>query len=417
MPSIHSKATSCRLCGDTKLKCVVPMNPIPIGEHYTETKLDDAERYPIDIYQCPSCGAVQTLDNIDPSFLWKDYTYFSGQTNKIVEHFSEFCSKTLSQFPDKKSILDIGSNDGSLLRQFKDKGLEVVGIDPADTVVDVANASGINTFLGLFNEQNAVQFFPEKKFDIITAFNVFAHSQEMPSMLKGVQYLLADDGVFCFEVQYLSDIINKSILGTFFHEHMIHYSYYSAEQFMNSADLTIVDFDRNNIQNGSIIFYACFKNSTAAVTSRRTDKLEALKNEELNLGVDNFSWSYSFNSAIARTRSSAMNFLENIESLCAYGAARSGPTLALQFEVDKKLARIFDDHPSKVGKFSPFLGIRVEPTSNLSADKVDYCVILAYIHYKNIIRKHHDYILQGGKFILLWPEFRVVDEANCHEFL
>ena len=330
------------------------MNPVPIGEHYTDQKVIDAERYPIDIYQCSNCGAVQTADDIDPEFLWKDYTYFSGQTSKIIEHFSEFSSKVLNHFSDLKNVLDIGSNDGSLLQQFKNRGLKTSGIDPAQTVVDVANKSGITTFLGLFNEDNADKYFRNQTFDLITAFNVFAHSSEMPSMLRGVKNLLSEEGIFCFEVQYLTDIINKLILGTFFHEHMIHYSYYSAEQFMNTAGLTIIDFDRNNIQNGSIIFYACRKGTLREANYRNTQGLKELELEENDLNVNSFSWSYDFNTEVANIRKSTINYLKDLDEVSAYGAARSGPTLALQFEVDKKLTRIFDDHPSKLNKYSPF---------------------------------------------------------------
>ena len=162
---IHTKHYACRLCGSTKLKCVIPMEPIPIGEHYSKEPIGkDSKRYPIDIYQCMKCSGVQTNDNIDSNFLWKDYTYFSGQTSKIIDHFNDFAEYINNKYKfEYKTILDIGSNDGSLLKEFKKLSYDVEGIDPADTVVKVAIDNGIKTALGLFNEDNCKKYFKDRK--------------------------------------------------------------------------------------------------------------------------------------------------------------------------------------------------------------------------------------------------------------
>ena len=162
--NIHKKHLGCRLCGSSLISAVIPMHPIPIGEHYSkENLITDAPRYPIDIYQCSVCKAVQTNDDIDSDFLWKDYTYFSGQTDKIVKHFDEFSNYITKTYDiQDKNVLDIGSNDGSLLKQFKYKGYKVQGIDPAQTVVEEARRNGIPTELGLFNNVNSEKIFKNK---------------------------------------------------------------------------------------------------------------------------------------------------------------------------------------------------------------------------------------------------------------
>ena len=214
-------------------KCCNTNSSCTNGEHYSkEAPTKDAPRYPIDIYQCSVCSAVQTNDDIDSDFLWKDYTYFSGQTLKILSHFDEFCNYITKNFEiQNKCILDIGSNDGSLLKRFQSKGFRVQGIDPAKTVVEEAKKNGIPTELGLFNKQNSEKYFKNKQYSLITAFNVFAHSHEMQNMAETIVKLLSDEGIFCFEVQYLVDIVKEKYIRTFFHEHMIHYSYASAKNF------------------------------------------------------------------------------------------------------------------------------------------------------------------------------------------
>jgi len=418
---LHKKHFGCRLCGSSFIRPVVPLHPIPIGEHYTkESSKFDAIRFPIDIYQCSLCSAVQTNDDIDNSFLWKDYTYFSGQTKKIIEHFNDFSKYILNNHTfHNKNILDIGSNDGSLLKQFKSNGFSVQGIDPAETVVKEARKNGIPTELGLFNLKNCKKFFQNKKFDIITAFNVFAHSQEMPNMAKAVFDLLAEDGIFCFEVQYLVDIVKKNILGTFFHEHMIHYSYTSAKNFLGQFNLEIIDYQRNNIQHGSIIFIAAKKNSK--LNNKNKLKLNELVTEEEKLGLLGTEWSSIFYKNISNTREKVKNFINKNSikknSLAGYGAARSGPTIAIQFEIDKYIGILFDDHKSKKNMYAPFKSLKVIETRLLSFKEYPFTVILAYIHYKQIIKNHLDYLINGGSFIILWPYFKVINKENYSEYI
>ena len=423
---MHSKVGHCRLCGSTKLSCVIPMQPIPIGEHYSiEKPTHEAERFPIDIYQCTECNAVQTQDDIDPSFLWKDYTYFSSQTTKILEHFSAFAKETVETYfqndceTNQLSALDIGSNDGSLLLAFKKYGFNVQGFDPAETVVELALKNGVPSIQDLFTKESGQYHLGNKRFDIITAFNVFAHSANMPSMLEGVKNHLSDEGIFCFEVQYLEDISSKKILGTFFHEHMIHYSYHSAKKFLSTQGLEIIDYTRNNIQNGSIIFFASHSESKRARKSTTKIKLEELLKAENNANLNTFKWSNDFNKYISDVRNQLENFVknENIDVLAGYGAARSGPTLAIQFGLENLINCLLDDHHSKVNKYSPFKSLLVQKTDSLSAKVHPVSVILAYIHYKPIIRNNLQYLSDGGKFLLLWPKFEVVTYNNVEDYI
>ena len=419
---IHSKRKRCRLCDSSLVVCVIPIRPIPIGEHYTDAPISDSIRFPLDIYQCSKCLAVQTLDDISSDFLWKDYTFYSGQNVSHLDNFNKFSSTILQTYfmnQDHKSVLDIGSNDGSLLKALKAKGFNIQGIDPASTVVAKAIQENIPTALGVFNSNTAKEFFGDKKFNLITAFNVFAHSPQMDSMITAVRDHLEDDGLFCFEVQYLVDIIEKGILGTFFHEHMIHYSYLSAKSFLSRYNMKIIDYIRNNIQNGSIIFVCTHERSKEYLHINNTEKMDSLLKQEEALGISSYDWSDKFIAYIAEIRNEVRAFLNSASTtkVGAFGAARSGPTLAIQFGFDNRINCIYDDHPSKVNKFSPYLGLQVKPTSELNAIKEPYCLILAYIHYKTIIKANLDYLLEGGTFLIVWPNFQTIHRLNYKEFL
>ena len=414
MSSFHSKHSKCRLCESTLISAVLPLSPVPLGEHYSTEPTPEAPRYPIDLYQCHECGAVQTNDDIDPSFLWKDYTYFSGQTGGIERHFAEFANFVLKKYAHLQhpKVLDIGSNDGTLLKKFKQLGCIVQGIDPAETVVSSAVKAGIPTLHALFNFDSAKTLGRCGEFQLITAFNVFAHSAEMHSMAKGISYLLSKDGIFCFEVQYLLDISQKNILGTIFHEHMVHYSLSSARKFLADYDLEVIDFQRNNIQNGSIIIFAAHKDFVSRNLSLLSSSVDRQIYAELSSGILTSTWAHSFYSTISNIRRQCEKLLGSYDSIVAYGAARSGPTLAIQYGLDHRIKCLFDDHPSKIGKYSPFNSLLVLPTSRLNASDHPLCVILAYIHSKSIIARHRDYLLQGGRFLILWPKFDIVDSSS-----
>jgi SAM-dependent methyltransferase len=418
---IHSKRSTCRLCISNQISLVVELDPVPVGEHYYATKRElEEQRFPIDLYQCNSCGAVQTQDDIESDFLWDGYTYFSGQTKGILNHFSEFSSQIINQYKLKQGskVFDIGSNDGSLLKCFKDKDFLVFGVDPSDIVAKVANDTGIPTFVGLFSD-DCIRYFPEENrtADLITAFNVFAHSPDMVGMIRGVKQMLAKEGVFCFEVQYLGDIAEKKLVGTIFHEHMIHYSLTAAKKFLDLHEMKLIGYTRNSIQMGSIIFHATHKESMKP-TSNEVSQLGA---EEEASGLVNAKWALDFKDYISEQRRQVDKLRQkwlnqNIE-VYGYGAARAGPTLAIQYGLERCIKAVFDDHSSKSGKFGVFESMEIIPTYKLMELLPKVVVILAWIHAGTIVKKNKEYLESGGKFIVLWPEVNEVSLSNVDAWL
>ncbi|WP_217650709.1 class I SAM-dependent methyltransferase [Spirulina major] len=419
--NIHSRRLSCRLCESPNPIKVLPLQPVPVGEHYSQTPPTSQEmRFPIDIYHCDHCGAVQTQDDIASDFLWNGYTYFSGQTRGIIKHFQDFVSfyKETYGFPSLCQAFDIGSNDGSLLKCFEAEGCSVYGIDPSDIVAGVAQESGIPTFIGLFSDAVIASFPTEyQTADIITAFNVFAHSPDMPGMIRGVKQMLKPNGIFCFEVQYLGDIVNKKLLGTVFHEHMIHYSVTSAKNFLEAYDMKLINFTRNPIQMGSIIFFCAHQYSDYPTNS----EIKKLLDHEKYMGLTDGHWGEEFSTHIYEQVTRIQEYREmwtaNGFKVVGYGAARSGPTLAIQFGLENCLEYVLDDHPSKCGKFGVFESIAVHPTQKLYTAKPDVVIVLAWIHTKKIIQNNVSYLELGGRFISLWPNVAEVTIENLDSWL
>lgn len=419
--NVHQKRNFCRLCKSVELRKVLHLEDIPVGEKYSDTPFDEeGVRFPMSIFQCQKCKAVQTIDDIESDYLWGNYTYFSEQSKVTIQHFQVFADNIIKNYNINESskIFDIGSNDGSLLNCFVKRNIKnIFGIDPSIHAVQKAKIKNIQTHHGLFTS-NIIKNFPSKynKVDLVTAFNVFAHSPEMDEMMLGVKNILSRKGLFCFEIQYLIDIIDKNLLGTFFHEHMLHYSLNSIVNFLNIYKFKVIDFEKNNIQQGSMIVYCCHNSFNIKQNSRVLDTLEY----EKKMGYLLPSSFENIKQNIIKSRSYFKNFKENLDSskvVAGYGAARSGPTLAIQYNITDIISCIFDDHPSKCNKFSAFENIKILPTKDIKGLKPNYIIILAWIYTKQIIKNNLEYIHDGGKFITLWPEVREVNNSNLNEFL
>jgi len=409
--------TTCRLCESENVELVVDLAPIPLAEKYvTANELATPEQlYPIDLYMCRDCGHVQILDVIDPALLWNDYTYHSGQTRGIVEHFERIAERVVNRFtpPAGSLVVDIGSNDGSLLRPFQQRGFGVLGIDPAVEIARRATDSGIETIPALLSVELATKIHRQRgPASIVTAFNVFAHSDDMAGMVAAIRRLLAPKGVFLFEVQYLLDILDRMLLGTVFHEHLCHHSLTPLLSFLNRHGLEVIDVERVGIQKGSIIGTVQHIGGPHA-TSPSVTKLLDLERQRR---IDDPETVRGFGQKLQQLKDDAGALVAEWKgrgkTIAGYGAARSGPTLVAQLGLEDVIEFVVDDHPQKVNKFTPGHHIPVLPTAELLTRQPDYVIILAWIHAKKIIANNRAYLDQGGHFVVCCPEVRVIGRED-----
>ncbi|MEQ9144247.1 MAG: class I SAM-dependent methyltransferase [Parvibaculaceae bacterium] len=413
MSATVSHRDTCRLCSSDRVSRVVNLEPIPLSENYTddrETALQD-ERHPVDVYMCADCGHVQQLDVIDSENLWKSYTYFSGEAKGMPEHFEDVAQKFLrvSGAPENSLVVDIGSNDGSLLKPFKKAGYRVLGIDPAEGVVKRANEAGIPTIEALMSTELATRIREEHgPAEIVCAFNVFAHADDLGEMADAVRIMLAPDGVFFFEAQYLLDIVDGMLIASIFHEHMSHHSVKPLTRFLNLHGLELIAAERSPVQHGSLIGTVQLKGGKRPVEASVGDLLALEEQRQL----DKLETMRAFDREVKRLRDGTGALVRKWQGenakIAAYGAARSGPMLIAQFRLADAIECIFDDHPQKVGKHSSGDGIPIVPTAELLERMPDYTFILAWVHAQRIIEANQEYLNRGGHFVVLCPETRVV---------
>ena len=404
---------TCRLCDGPNVELVVKLEPIPLSEQYSATS-DEAKkvaRYPVDVYMCADCGHVQQLDVVDSKSLWDNYTYYSGQAKGMPEHFDQVAAKVLKAYqpPRGSMVIDIGSNDGSLLRPFKSAGHRVLGVDPAREIARFATESGIETIPELITLELAQKIRQERgPAHVVCMFNAFAHADNMDEVADSIRTLLAPDGVFIFEAQYLLDIIDRVLIATIFHEHMSHHSVTPLSRFLERHGLELIDVERVNIQHGSLVGGVQLKGAKRPVKSSVHELLKLEAERQLDRTETLKAFAANVQRLRKQTHSLAREWKKDHLSIAGYGAARSGPTLISQLGLTGAIDYIVDDHPQKVGRYSSGDGIPIKPTAELLKRMPPYTVILAWVHADKIIRDNREYLNKGGHFVVLCPETRIV---------
>jgi len=417
--------TKCRLCNSDNLTKVVSLAPTPVAEKYLKSEeLNDSQSdplVPLDLYMCDDCSHVQLVTIVDPNFLFSDYTYYTGNSQGMVRHFEEYANYIISNFTNKKHglVVDIGSNDGTLLKFFKRSGFVVLGIDPAEEMALTASSSGIETiprFLSIDLANEIVNKYGTAQF--VTVNNTFAHADNLREILVGAKKMLSPDGIFVFEVSYLVDILEKILLGTIFHEHLSYHSLIPLIKFLESEGLEIFHVRRVSIQGGSLIGYAQIKGSGRY---KIDSSVERLTSYEKKIGINQPAIFNKFSARLDDVKCRVNKLLASLtcngKSIAGFGAARSGTTLISYFDISKYIKYIVDDNPLKHFRYSPGDRIPVYPVSRINEDNPEYLFILAWVHSKNIIRNNIEFMSAGGSFIVCFPQFQIIDKNNYLIFI
>ena len=414
MREVYSTRDTCRLCNSKDLELIVPLGKSPVSEKYlTKENLSEEQiRVPLDLYFCLECTHVQLLDIVEPDFLWSDFTFKTAHNPALVEHFHDLAQRILNFNPigTNDLIIDVGSNDGTLLRCFIGAGYgNVLGVDPADVIAAEATKNGIPTINAYMNEATADKILKEHgKASVVTANNVYAHVDDLAGMTDAIKAILAEDGLFVFEVSYLLDVVEKMLLGTIFHEHLCYHSVRAMRRFLKSQGLELIHVERGPEQGGSIVGYAQFSGGPRDIQESVVKLLELEKERKLDRPETICGMYEGLESVKAEVRRLLSDLRKNGKSIAGFGAARAGTTLLSYFEIGHQIDFLVDDNKSKHYKFSPGDKIEVLPTSEIYHKRPDYLLILAWIHADKIIESHRRFIDEGGAFLRLFPGVNIV---------
>jgi len=371
------------------------------------------EIYPLDVFFCEDCAHVQLLDVVDPKILFENYVYVSGTSPVFVAHFEFYATDVIHSLGLQKGdlVVDVGSNDGTLLRFFKEAGMRVLGVDPAKEIARRATESGIETLPHFFTPETAAAVWekmgPAK---VVTANNVFAHVDDMRGFVRGVKGLLAEDGVFVFEVSYLADVYTKTLFDTIYHEHLAYHSVKPLVRFFEENDMELIEALRVDTHGGSLRGIAQLSGVGRPVGDSVGEAL-ALEKE---LRLDRANTFRSFAGKIDDLKRELGVLLGNLKAegkrIAGFGAPAKATTLMYHFGIGPEIIDfIVDDSSLKQGLYSPGHHIPVLPAPAIYERKPDYLLVLAWNFADPIMRKHDRYKDKetGGKFIVPLPELRI----------
>jgi SAM-dependent methyltransferase len=407
--SSHYRCDHCLMCHSKDIELVMPMAKTAIGNDYFPN-LQQQETFSLSLYLCRQCGNVQIEDVVNPELLFRSYTYSTKSSLGLVEHFRQYSEAVAKRSGASAGslVIDIGSNDGSLLKAFKGLGYKVLGVDPAVDIARRATAEGVETIPDFFTADKAREIL--KRFGqaaIMTANNVFAHSDKLPDMADGIRTLLRPDGIFTFEVSYLLDIVQKMLFDTVYHEHLCYHSIRSLQSFFMRHELELIDVDRIASKGGSlrgIVQPAGGPRPTSPVIGQMIEWEGLTRLHE----SETFA---AYAKKIDEAKDSFIDLIDRIKAdgktVAGYGASPTVTTLLYQFDLGKRLDFLVDDNPVKQNTFSPGQHIRVYPSEALQSRNADAVAILAWYYAQPIMAKHKAFADRGGRFIVPLPLLQV----------
>ena len=391
------------------------LTPTPPGNDFlTKEELGrDEPVYPLDLYFCEACHHIQLGHVVDPKILYqKNYSYVSATSAYFVNHLKHYAKDMVERFDLKPGDLavDIGSNDGTCLSFFKDKGMKVVGVDPATEIAGKATENGIDTIADFFGYRLAVEL--RKKYGTakyITSHNACAHIDNLFDVVKGVEHWLDADGVFVLEVGYFVDVYSNTWFDTVYHEHVDYHTVAPFEKLFNRVGMELISVERISPQGGSIRVMAQKKGGII----KRDDSVDELIALEAKLGLNKAETLHKLNHKISQVRDKLHNLIHSLKadgkSIAGFGAPTKATTLMAHFGLDATvLDFIVDDNPLKQGLFTPITHIPVLSADALYKIKPDYVLILAWNFAEPIMQMHKKYSEQVGQFILPMPNPEIV---------
>ncbi|QZP17291.1 NAD-dependent epimerase/dehydratase family protein [Methylophilales bacterium] len=397
----HYKA-NCRVCGKKNLKEVISLGMSPLANSLLKDINEKDNLYPLELNFCPNCSNCQLSFTVPAKQMFDSYLYVSSTNQTFRNHFSSMADKFIKEFNlNKKSfVLDIGSNDGVFLKPLKENGIQILGVDPAENLASLANSKGLETLQGYFDEKIVDKVIKLKgKADIVTAFNVFAHADDLKSLVNNAFRALKKDGVFIIEVQYLLDTLKDVTFDNIYHEHVNYWSVTSLKEFCNLNDLKLIKVEHVETHGGSIRAY--ISNDTKVDSS-----VEIFLNKEKDFGISQFRTYEKFASKVKNLKTSVLKTVSKIKkegnSIVGYGSPAKATTVLNYYGISyKDIDYIIEDNELKHNHLLPGMKIPIKSKKDALKKLPDYILVLAWNFLDDIKLNNPDLVKSGCKFVTL----------------
>ncbi len=404
----------CRSCGETGLITILSLGKTPLANGLLRAEeLDRLEAiYPLDFVFCPNCKLVQITETLPPERLFREYLYFSSFSDTMLRHAQGLVEGVINSrhLDSSNFVIEIASNDGYLLQYYKQKGIPVLGIEPAINIAKVAEKErGIPTLSEFFGIELANKLALQgKKADVIHAHNVLAHVADLNGFVAGISLLLKEDGIAIIEAPYLKDLIDQCEFDTIYHEHLCYFSLISLDNLIERHGMVIQDAERVLIHGGTLRLLVA-----KASSSGRSNAVQNLLRAEANWGMDRFEYYNDFARRVEELKESLCSLLAYLKqdgkAIAAYGAAAKGSTLLNYFGIGQQfLDYVVDRSTFKQGHYMPGVHLPIYSPDKLLVSMPDYILLLTWNFADEILVQQAEYRRRGGRFIIPIPEVNVI---------
>ena len=405
----------CRACQQELVHTFVDLGASPLSNSYlTADGLEAMEpHYPLKVLLCTHCWLVQLGAVTKPENIFSDYAYFSSFSETWLLHAKDYVEKMIQRFEfnEDHKVIEIASNDGYLLQYFTQRGIPVLGIEPAANVAKVAVAKGVETLVKFFGVETAKKLADEgKKADLLLGNNVLAHVPDLNDFIAGMKIALKPDGVITMEFPHLMRLMAENQFDTIYHEHFSYLSFISVEKAFARHSITLFDVEELSTHGGSLRIYGCHAGDAACPI---TDNVDELRNRELSAGFDRIETYQGFAKQVEKSKRNLLEFLieakRQAKTVVGYGAPAKGNTLLNYCGIRTDfLDYTVDRSPHKQGHFLPGTRIPIFAPEKIRETKPDYVLILPWNLKDEIVSQMAHIREWGGRFVVAIPAVEVL---------
>jgi SAM-dependent methyltransferase len=411
-----SKGPVCRFCGSPLGQTLVDLGMSPLCESYVAAdRLDRMEPfYPLHVYVCETCLLAQLEEFVSPEEIFTEYAYFSSYADSWLRHAKDYADMMVRRFGigAGSRVVELASNDGYLLQYFVEKGIPVLGIEPARNVAKAAVEKGVPTLVEFFGARLAEKLAADgRRADLVVGNNVLAQVPGLNDFVGGIKVLLKPEGIATLEFPHLLRLIDENQFDTIYHEHFSYFSFLAVDKVFAAHGLTLFDVEELTTHGGSLRIYARHAEDRTKPVGGRVG---GLRDRERAAGLDRMAAYSAFSEKVVETKRKILDLLIGIKregkTICGYGAPGKGNTLLNYCGIRTDfLDYTVDRNPYKQGKYTPGTRIPIFPPERIKETRPDYVFILPW-NFKEEIIGQLAYVRDwGGRFIVPIPEARICE--------
>lgn len=408
----------CRICGNRDLIPILNLGNLALSGRFPSRDEPDPPRAPLELVKCndarkssSACGLLQLKHSVPGDELYRHhYGYMSGINRSMSLHLKSIVQR-IQELMDLHSgdvVLDIGSNDATLLKHYDTSGLQKIGIDPLAEQLLQYYTGDIKVVSDYFSAANYFSVFPDKSARVVTAIAMFYDLEAPANFVREIKEVLAPDGIWILEQSYMPTMLQRNSFDTMCHEHLEYYSLKQIDWMLKKNDLKILDVGFNDVNGGSFRVYASHSDSQLKSNQKQ---IEQVFSQEEGLQLDR---PYKqFNERVLRRRDELRQLLTSEKargkSIYIYGASTKGNVLLQFCNIDHTLiTAAADRNPKKWGCRTPVTNIPIISEEEARKAKPDYFLVLPWHFREEFIEREADFLARGGKFIFPLPEIEIV---------